>query len=208
MKPSDRLLLDNKSWAQERTALDPTYFERLAKEQRPEFLWIGCSDSRVPANVVTGTDAGEIFVHRNIANVCVPTDLNLLSVVQFAVEVLQVKHVIVCGHLGCGGVRAAMARRDMGPLSHWLRNIRDVYDRYYDEITALPPEQRADRLCELNVIEQARSLAKASLVQEAWQKRNGPWVHAWVYGLHDGILRELEAIAPRSELPPAYRLEF
>jgi carbonic anhydrase len=208
MKPSDMLLLNNKSWCQERRQTDARYFERLASQQRPEFLWIGCSDSRVPANTITGTDPGEIFVHRNIANVCVPTDLNMLSVLQYAVEVLEVKHVIVCGHYGCGGVQAAMGDRYMGPISHWLRNIRDVHCKHMDEIQSASPEERFDKLVEWNVREQAQSLVRSSIIQQAWHKRNGPWVHAWVYSLRDGELKELESFAPGSEVHPAYRLEF
>ena len=208
MKASDKLLLNNKSWAQERSADDPTFFKRLLEQQRPEVLWIGCSDSRVPANTITGTQPGELFVHRNIANVCVPTDLNMLSVVQYAVEALGVKHVIVCGHYGCGGVQAAMTERYMGSISHWLRHIRDVYCAHMDEISALPEADRFARLVEWNVREQARSLSKSSIIQEAWHKRQGPWIHAWVYSLRDGILNELEAIAPGSEIHPAYKLSF
>ena len=208
MKASDKLLLNNKSWAQERVASDPAYFSRLLAQQRPEFLWIGCSDSRVPANTITGTDPGQIFVHRNIANVCVPTDLNLLSVLQYSVEVLGVQHVIVCGHYGCGGVQAAMTQQDMGPISHWLRHIRDVYCAHMDEINGLSEADRFARLVEWNVREQARSLSKTSIIQQAWNKRQGPWIHAWVYSLRDGVLNELEAIAPGSEIHPAYKLSF
>jgi carbonic anhydrase len=208
MKPSDLLLLNNKSWAQERIQSDPAFFSRLSTQQKPEFLWIGCSDSRVPANAITGTNPGEMFVHRNIANVFVPTDLNLLSVLQYAVEVLEVKHVIVCGHYGCGGVQAAMTTRYMGSISHWLRPIRDVYAKHHEEIQALPADQRVARLCEWNVREHAQSLAKSSIIQEAWHKRKAPWVHAWIYGLADGILKELDAIAPGAPVHPAYQLEF
>jgi carbonic anhydrase len=196
MKASDRLLLSNKSWAHERTLSDPEFFARLAKDQRPEFLWIGCSDSRVPANQITGTDAGEIFVHRNIANVFVPTDLNLLSVLQYAVDVLEVRHVIVCGHYGCGGVRASMSPANMGVISHWLRAIRDVHEAHDDELQALDPERRANRLCELNVLKQVDRLRKTSIIEDAWSKRGGPWLHGWIYGLHDGRLRELAALEP------------
>jgi len=208
MNSSDRLLLNNKSWAQQRHEDDPNFFSRLATQQKPQFLWIGCSDSRVPANTITGTDPGEIFVHRNIANVCVPTDLNMLSVLQYAVEVLEVEHVIVCGHYGCGGVLAAMGKQNMGPISHWLRHIRDVHAMHLSEIDALPPEKRGERLVELNVREQARSLAKSSIIQEAWHKRKGPSVHSWVYALKDGILKEIEAIEPGSDIGRAYKLEF
>ena len=208
MKPSDLLLLNNKSWAQERVDNDPDFFKRLESQQKPKFLWIGCSDSRVPANAITGTQPGEIFVHRNIANVVVPTDLNLLSVLQYAVEVLEVQHVIVCGHYGCGGVQAAMTTKYMGSISHWLRHIRDIYDAHAEEIDALPLAERANRLCEWNVREHARSLAKTPIIQRAWHERKAPWVHAWVYGLADGILDELEAIAPGSPIPRAYQLTF
>jgi len=208
VRPSDKLLLNNKSWAQERHADDPRFFARLAADQRPQFLWIGCSDSRVPANQITGTDAGEMFVHRNIANLCLATDLNLLSVMQYAVEVLEVEHVIVCGHYGCGGVKAALGRNDMGAISHWLRGIRDVHHNHYDEISALPPEQRVNRLCEWNVRDGVATLAKSSIIQAAWKKRKGPWLHGWVYALEDGILNELVAIEPRSPIHPAYQLDL
>jgi len=208
MKPSDRLLLLNKSWAQERLRDDPRFFSRLSQDQRPKFLWIGCSDSRVPANQITGTDAGEMFVHRNIANLCLATDLNLLSVLQYAIEVLEVEHVIVCGHYGCGGVRAAMSRQYMGPISHWLRGIRDVHFRHHEEIQAEVPEKRADRLCEWNVRDGVNTLAASSIVQEAWKKRKGPWLHGWVYSLTDGILKELAAVEPGAQVHPAYQLDF
>ncbi|MET0342202.1 MAG: carbonic anhydrase [Polyangiales bacterium] len=198
MRTSDKLLLGNKSWAQERHAMDPTFFSRLAAQQVPEFLWIGCSDSRVPANTITGTDPGEIFVHRNIANVCVSNDLNMLSVVQYAVEVLKVKHVIVCGHYGCGGVQAAMGPPREGSIGQWLRYIRAVHDAHADELMALPEPERFARLVELNARAQALSVAKTSIIQNAWRAQQGPWVHAWVYALKDGVLEELEAIAPGS----------
>ncbi|MEY4579751.1 MAG: hypothetical protein RL701_4454 [Pseudomonadota bacterium] len=196
MKPSDLLLLNNKSWVQERNAADPTYFGRLAQTQKPQFLWIGCSDSRVPANTITGTDPGEIFVHRNIANVCVADDVNMLSVLQYAVEVLEVQHVIVCGHYGCGGVRASMTDNHSGHISQWLRYVRNVHDAHREEIDALAPEQQSDRLCEWNAREHAATLATTPIIKGAWQKRGAPWIHAWVYGLADGLLRELEAIKP------------
>jgi carbonic anhydrase len=208
VKPSDRLLLSNKSWAQERHSDDPTFFARLSSDQRPKFLWIGCSDSRVPANQITGTEAGEMFVHRNIANLCLATDFSLLSVMQYAIEVLEVEHVIVCGHHGCGGVKAALSRHDMGPISHWLRGIRDVHHRHFEEINALPPEQRPNRLCEWNVREGVATLAKSSIIQAAWKKRKGPWLHGWVYSLEDGILNELTAMEPGTPVHPAYQLDL
>lgn len=199
MKPSDFLLLNNKSWAQERTNADPGFFKRLAEQQRPRFLWIGCSDSRVPANTITGTDPGEIFVHRNIANVCVPDDVNMLSVLQYAVEVLLVDHVIVCGHYGCGGVSAAMGAPLTSPINDWLGHIRAVHTKHADEIDAIEDTAaRAARLVEWNSREQAMIVARSSIVQDAWKKRSGPWVHAWVYGLQDGRLNELEAITPNT----------
>lgn len=208
MKASDQLLLKNKAWALERTREHPDFFARLAVEQRPQFLWIGCSDSRVPANQVTATSAGEMFVHRNIANQVWMTDFNLLSVMQFAIEVLQVKHVIVCGHYGCGGVRAAMTPSYMGPLSHWLGKIRDIHEQHWDEASTLSPEERFARLCEWNVQAQVATLAKSTIVQQAWHKRDGPWLHGWIYGLNDGRLRELLAVEPNSVLSPAHRVEF
>jgi carbonic anhydrase len=208
MNTSDRLLLNNKAWAQERKAADPEFFVRLAADQKPQVLWIGCSDSRVPANQITGTDSGDIFVHRNIANLVIPTDLNLLSVVQYAVEVLEVKHVIVCGHHGCGGVKAAMAPTYIGPISHWLRAIREVHDKNWEDVHSVPPEERANRLCEWSVRDQVKKLATTSIIQEAWHRRRGPTLHGWVYSLSDGILKELTRIEPGSDIGVAYRMEF
>ncbi len=196
MKPSDLLLLNNKSWAEERRALDPGFFARLAQQQKPRFLWIGCSDSRVPANTITGMDPGEIFVHRNIANMCATDDLNLLSVLEYAVSVLEVEHVIVCGHYGCGGVQAALTAAPLGAISHWLRPLRALAAEHGAELDALPPDRRSARLCEWNVRAQAQNLARSAIVQTARQIRGAPWVHAWIYGLHDGILQELDALSP------------
>jgi len=208
VKPSDRLLLNNKSWLQERKQDDPSFFKRLANQQKPDFLWIGCSDSRVPANTITGTDPGEIFVHRNIANVCMTTDLNMLSVLQYAVEMLEVQHVIVCGHYGCGGVAAAMTNKHMGLIDHWLRPIREVHAANRESLRDAPPDQQLNRMCELNVQAQAQSLAKCSIIQQAWHKRKAPWVHAWVYSLADGELRELSSIEPCSPIDPSFSLQF
>ena len=189
MKIYDKLLSDNKEWAKEQTERDPEFFKRLALLQSPEFLWIGCSDSRVPADKITCTQPGEIFVHRNIANMVVHTDLNMLSVLQYAVEVLKVKHIIVCGHYGCGGVKAAMTQHSFGIINKWLRNIKDVYRIHKDEVNQFPDEDsRADRLIELNVVEQVYNLAKTSIVQSAWKHDNRPDLHGWVYGLKDGII--------------------
>jgi len=185
------LLSGNKKWAADTVKKDPDFFKRLQAIQRPEYLWIGCSDSRVPANEVTNTAPGDIFVHRNIANMVVHTDMNLLSVLDYAVSVLKVKHVIVCGHYGCGGVKAAMESESFGFVDSWLRNIKEVYVKYFKELEAIKDkEQRSDRLVELNTIEQARNLAKTKIVQRAW-KNNELKVHAWVYGLNNGIIKDL-----------------
>jgi carbonic anhydrase len=185
-----KLLLENRAWAAEKTADDPEYFERLAHLQTPEFLWIGCSDSRVPANEITGTQPGEIFVHRNIANLVIHTDVNLLSVLEYAVVHLKVKHVIVCGHYGCGGIKASMSNHDYKQvLNMWLRNIKDVYRLYQEELDSISDiELRTDRLTELNVKEQVMHLAKTSIIQRAWFHEQRPQLHGWVYGLKDGLI--------------------
>jgi carbonic anhydrase len=191
MHSYEKLLLENKAWASEKVADDPEFFERLSKLQSPEFLWIGCSDSRVPANEITGTQPGEIFVHRNVANLVVNTDVNLLAVLDFAVTHLKVKHVIVCGHYGCGGIKAADTQTDFKPvLNMWLRNIKDVIRYNKQELDAIKNEdQRLDRLVELNVREQVYNLAKTTIVQRAWREEQRPDLHGWVYGLKDGIIK-------------------
>ncbi len=191
MKLYEKLLLENKAWAAEKVEEDPDYFNRLAHLQTPDFLWIGCSDSRVPANEITGTQPGEIFVHRNVANMVVNTDVNLLSVLDYAVNHLKVKHVIVCGHYGCGGIKAATTNIDFKPvLNMWLRNIKDVYRLHREELDALGTEQeRIDRLTELNVQEQVFNLAKTSIIQKAWKNEQRPDLHGWVYGLNNGIIK-------------------
>lgn len=206
MTAAGRLLLQNKAWSQLKNLQDPEFFKRLAKSQSPRFLWIGCSDSRVPADAITGTQPGEIFVHRNIANVVVHTDLNLLSVLAYAVGVLEVDHVIVCGHHGCGGVRAAMTDKDFGLLNEWLRNIKDVYAAHKPEVDSISdPVRREDRLVELNVISQVYNLAKTAIIQRAWHERKGPTLHAWFYDLSDGILNELETIEPGADVGAPYK---
>lgn len=188
-----RLLENNRTWAEGRVAEDPDFFKRLAGQQSPEYLWIGCSDSRVPANQIVGLAPGEVFVHRNIANVVVHTDLNCLSVLQFAVDVLGVKHVIVCGHYGCGGVRAALEDSSHGLIDNWLLHIRDISEKYTDELSAFTDDaKREDRLCELNVIEQVRNVAKTTIVKQAWARGQELALHGIVYGLHDGRLRNLD----------------
>ncbi|MEO5682883.1 MAG: carbonic anhydrase [Chitinophagaceae bacterium] len=191
MKAFEKLLLENKAWATEKLEDDPDYFIRLAHLQTPEFLWIGCSDSRVPANEITGTQPGEIFVHRNVANMVVNTDVNLLSVLDYAVNHLKVKHVIVCGHYGCGGIKAATTNTDFKPvLNMWLRNIKDVYRLHRGELDAIADENaKIDRLTELNVKEQLFNLAKTSIIQRAWKHEQRPDLHGWVYGLKDGIIK-------------------
>ena len=192
MRILSHLLANNRAWAADTRDRDPEFFSKLADQQAPEYLWIGCSDSRVPANQIVGLLPGELFVHRNVANVVVHSDLNCLSVVQYAVEVLRVKHVIVCGHYGCGGVRAALDRARLGLIDNWLRHVEDVADRHRAELAALGNDTaRHDRLCELNVVEQALSLARTSFVRDAWSAGRGLSIHSWIYGIEDGLLRDL-----------------
>ncbi len=201
----EKLLQENKAWAQQQKTSDPDFFNRLASQQAPEFLWIGCSDSRVPADKITGTEPGEIFVHRNIANLVVNTDINLLSVLQYAVEVLQVKHVIVCGHYGCGGIKAAMNQHHYGIINHWLKNIKDIYRLHREEVDAAPTEEeRVNILTELNVKEQVFNLAKTSIIQKAWKYENRPHLHGWVYGLTDGIIKPVCEMDPGSQVDDLY----
>ena len=187
----EKLLLENKAWAAEKISEDPAYFNRLADVQSPEFLWIGCSDSRVPANEITGTTPGEIFVHRNVANLVINTDVNLLSALDYAVNHLKVKHVIVCGHYGCGGIKASITNHDFkAVLNMWLRNIKDVYRIHRTELDAIKDdEKKCDRLVELNVQEQVFNLAKTSIIQRAWKHEKRPHLHGWVYGLKDGLIK-------------------
>ena len=208
MLTHEKLLLENKAWAEEKSLTNPDYFKVLAAQQAPEFLWIGCSDSRVPANQITGTLPGEIFVHRNISNLVVNTDLNMLSVLQYAVEVLKVKHVIVCGHYGCGGIKAAMGQHHFGIINHWLKNIKDVYRLHRDEIDALPNEdERVNKLTELNVKEQVFNLSKTSIIQKAWKEDNRPHLHGWVYGLNDGIIKPICQMEPGTKIDPLYEYD-
>ena len=202
----EQLLERNKTWAAAMVKEDPGFFSRLSQLQKPEFLWIGCSDSRVPANQITGTLPGEVFVHRNVANVVVHTDLNLLTVVEYAVEVLGIEHVIVCGHYGCGGVRAAMTQKDFGLINHWLRNIKDVYRTHRGELESIDDaDRRADRLTELNVLEQARNACHTTVVRDAWQRGQTVVVHGWVYGLHNGLLNDLQITAAAiDEVAPSF----
>jgi carbonic anhydrase len=205
----EKLLLENKAWAAEKKSDDPEYFERLAHLQTPEFLWIGCSDSRVPANEITGTQPGEIFVHRNVANLVVNTDVNLLAVLDFAVTHLKIKHVIVCGHYGCGGIKAAATKTDYKPvLNMWLRNIKDVMRLHREELVKIEnEEQRTDRLVELNVQEQVNNLAKTTIIQRCWEKEKRPDLHGWVYGLKDGIIKPVYEMKAGTPIDPLYRFE-
>jgi carbonic anhydrase len=209
MRLLKHLLDNNKRWADKIKGTSPDFFEKLSKQQNPEYLWIGCSDSRVPANEIVNLLPGEIFVHRNIANVVVHTDLNCLSVIQFAVEVLNVKHIIVCGHYGCGGIRAAMENREHGLIDNWLRHIKDVYRYHQHKIDAVSDERdRSNLLCELNVIEQVANVCHTTIVQNAWQRGQPLAVHGWIYGIEDGILRDLDVcITGMNEISAIHRIE-
>jgi carbonic anhydrase len=200
MRTLHSLLANNQNWARQMEARQPGFFATLAQQQRPKFLWIGCADSRVPANEITGLLPGEMFVHRNIANVVAHSDLNCLAVMQFAVDVLQVEHIIVCGHYGCGGVQAAWRGARLGLVDHWLRHVRQVAERHRERLASLPDEPaKILRLCELNVLEQALHVSQSPVVQDAWQRGQNLSVHAWVYALEDGLLRDLEYCVTRSE---------
>lgn len=208
MHTYDKLLQENKHWAKGKVSDDPDFFRRLADLQTPEFLWIGCSDSRVPANEITGTQPGEIFVHRNVANLVINTDVNLLAVLDYAVNHLKVKHVIVCGHYGCGGIKAALTNGDFKPiLNMWLRNIKDTYRIHRDEMISLAPNDRVDRMVELNVEEQVRNLSKTSIIQRAWRNENRPDLHGWVYGLKDGIIKPIFEMKAGTHIDPIYEYE-
>lgn len=209
METYKRLLLNNKAWVEDKLSLRPDFFARTSGVQQPEFLWIGCSDSRVPAEEVTGVEPGELFVHRNIANLVVHTDFNMLSVVQYAVEVLKVKHIIICGHYGCGGVRAAMSRQHLGLINKWLRHIKDIYRLRAGELDAIPSEdKRYERLIELNVFEQVNHLAQLSFVQLAWKREQRPTLHGWIYDLHTGYLKQVAQVDPGSLPDDIYVYEF
>ena len=192
MDTLEHLFVNNRKWSQRIKARDPNFFDTLAQQQSPKYLWIGCSDSRVPANEIVDLLPGELFVHRNVANVVVHTDLNCLSVLQYAVDVLAVEHVIVCGHYGCGGIRAALSGASLGLIDNWLRNVQDIRDRHTAEIDAAGDEPaRVDRLCELNVVAQVRNVCQTTIVQDAWRRGQSLTIHGWVYSLQDGLLRDL-----------------
>lgn len=191
MKTLQHLFDNNIKWANGLKEQDPEFFSRLSKQQSPEYLWIGCSDSRVPANQITNLAPGEIFVHRNVANLVVHTDLNCLSVIQYAVEILKVKHIILCGHYGCGGIKAALENEEHGLIDNWLRHIKDVYRLNIKQFAGLDKEQQLDLLCELNIREQVGNICHTSIVQKAWRSGSELNVHGWVYGIQDGVLKEL-----------------
>jgi carbonic anhydrase len=206
MAPLDHLFANNRAWAADVVEREPGFFERLAAQQEPEYLWIGCSDSRVPANEIVGLLPGEMFVHRNVANLVVHTDLNCLSVLQYAVDVLRVKHVIVCGHYGCGGIRAALSPDRLGLIDNWLRHVQDVRERHSSIMNgAADATTRAHRLCELNVIDQVRNVCETTIVQDAWARNQPLAVHGVIYGVNDGRLRDLGmSVAAAAVLEPAY----
>lgn len=211
MQSYQKLLLANKAWAAEKLRVDEDYFEDLASHQTPEFLWIGCADSRVPADQVTGTQPGDIFVHRNVANLVIHTDLNMLSVLQYAVEVLKVKHILVVGHYNCGGVKASMDNKDYGLINKWLRNIKDVNVKHHDELSKIDDFQaKFDRLVELNVTEQVRNLAKTTIVQKAWAAGDYPHLHGWVLDLNSGLIKTIMEIMPDdlTSIEEVYRYEI
>ncbi len=204
----EHLFAQNRHWAATVKAAEPDFFQRLSQQQSPQYLWIGCSDSRVPANQIVGMAPGQIFVHRNIANVVAHSDLNCLSVLQYAVEVLKIQHIIVCGHYGCGGIRAAMENRPHGLIDNWLRHIKDVYRYHADKIDALPDETtKANALCEFNVIEQVANVCHTTVVQSAWSTGQNLAVHGWIYSISDGILRDLQvSMAGPDDIPHTHRL--
>lgn len=206
----NQLFHNNKIWVQKKLDENPEYFQKLAKGQEPDYLWIGCSDSRVPANEITGTEPGEMFVHRNIANMIVHSDMNMLSVLSYAVEVLKVKHIIVCGHYECGGVIAAMGNKQFGLIDNWLRHIKDVYRLHHAELDAIKDAKlRARRFVEVNVMEQVADLCKTTIVQNAWKKKQPLSVHGWVYDINDGLLKDLNVSVVNKELLDAvYQFEI
>jgi carbonic anhydrase len=200
-----RLFEANRRWAQRIEAAEPGFFEKLSHLQAPEYLWIGCSDSRVPANEIVDLLPGEVFVHRNVGNVVVHTDLNCLSVIQYAIDVLKVKHIMVVGHYGCGGVTAAYRKHRVGLVDLWLRHVQDVHAKHLARVEALPPEQHIDKLCELNVLEQVLNISHTMVVQDAWQRGQELTVHGWIYGLHDGLMRDLGmTVGGRDDIEASY----
>jgi len=207
MRSLSHLIENNRAWSERRRQIDPEFFARLSQQQRPRYLWIGCADSRVPANDIVGLLPGELFVHRNIANVVVHTDLNCLSVLQFAVDVLNIEHIIVCGHYGCSGVSAALQNQRVGLADNWLRHVQDVHSKHETRVAAMPDTpHRIDRLCELNVIKQVANVCQTTIVRDAWERGKELAVHGWVYGLKDGLVRDLgSTVTKTSEAARAYQ---
>ncbi len=207
MKSLEHLIGNNRAWAQKTLQQDPEFFSRLARQQSPRYLWIGCSDSRVPANEIVGLPSGELFVHRNVANVVVHTDLNCLSVMQFAVDVLEVEHIIVCGHYGCSGVRSALAGERLGLCDNWLRHVQDVREQHEDRLGQMMARaERENHLCELNVIEQVMHVCQTSIVRDAWERRQSLEIHGWIYGLNNGLVRDLGySVSAAENVHPGYR---
>jgi len=210
MRILKQLFDNNRKWAAKIKEADPDFFQKLSRQQKPEYLWIGCSDSRVPSNQIVDLMPGEIFVHRNIANVVIHTDVNCLSVIQYAVEVLKVKHIIVCGHYGCGGVQAALAKKSYGLIDTWLRHIKDVYRHHQESLDAISDEKnKLDRLCELNVMEQVANVCHTSIVQKAWNSGQQLSVHGWIYSIEDGILKDLNVcVAGICEISEPYKVHW
>src|SRR5262245_1277221 len=205
MRSLSKLFENNREWARQMLEFDPEFFAGLSRQQSPEYLWIGCSDSRVPANQIVGLLPGELFVHRNIANLVVHTDLNCLSVMQFAVDILKVRHIIVCGHYGCSGVRAAFQRDRIGLSDNWLRHVQDVRIKHEKRLSVGSDTDACDRLCELNVIEQVANVCQTTIARDAWERGQGLSVHGWVYGIQDGLLRDLRVtVSDREEFPALY----
>lgn len=209
MELYSKFLENNKRWVKTMLDNDSEYFSKLAGGQQPPLLWIGCADSRVPANEIIGAAPGEVFVHRNIANMVVHTDMNMLSVLDYAINVLKVKHVIVCGHYGCGGVRAAMGNQQFGLIDNWIRHIKDVYRFHQDELEGISDlEKRENRFVELNVIEQVYDLSKTSIIQNSWSKFKSPYIHGWVYDIRNGLIQDLNvSVNENSDLPKVYRFD-
>ncbi len=208
MEDKIKLMLSNRAWAKEKLEGDTEYFLNLSKDQEPDYLWIGCSDSRVPANEIIGAQPGELFVHRNIANLVVHTDLNLLSVLEYAVTHLGVKHIIVCGHTGCGGVKASMTQNNFDLLNKWLRNLKDIYFHHRLEVDSIENEEdRVNKLVEINVIEQVNNLVKTSVVQKAWKHKQAPKIHGWVYDMKTGLLNSVIELNHESPIDETYRFD-
>lgn len=210
MKKLQILFQNNKEWVESKLSKDPKYFRKMADAQDPFYLWIGCSDSRVPANEIVGLEPGELFVHRNVANLCPHTDFNCLSVLEYSVDLLKIQHVIICGHYGCAGVKAAMEDHQLGLVDNWLRNIRDVYARFKDELDAIPNQKdRYDRLVELNVMQQVLNVCHTTIVQGAWARGQPLWVHGWVYDLATGALKDLDfCMSGIDQVESIYRMRF